>query len=148
MLNWKYLINNGIIFGIYKDNKSKDIIDLSAIQFLFSGLINKKKYKLKFSSKEEPIICIINDLQYRKKIINERKEIISNKLNKNKNLIILTNPSSENEKLYLDLAFNPEIKINNYNYIKNQLLQGDIIDCEIIPLLEECRLSSSIFDHN
>ena len=38
------LQNNGIKVGIYKENEIKDRIDLSAIQFIFSGLINKKKY--------------------------------------------------------------------------------------------------------
>jgi hypothetical protein len=39
----KMLQNHGIIVHIYKKNKLKDRIDLSAIQFIFSGLINKKK---------------------------------------------------------------------------------------------------------
>ena len=39
----KILENHGISVGIYKNNKRKDRVDLLSIQFLFNGLINKKK---------------------------------------------------------------------------------------------------------
>ena len=64
-----------------------------------------------------------------------------------KKLIILTNPRKENN-LFLDLAFNPEVGVIDENDIKAKLLQGEIIDCEVIPLLEGCRLSPSIFAQN
>ena len=141
----KILENNGITVGIYKENKIKDRIDLSAIQFIFSGLINKKKYKLKFSVNEDNIICIKHDLGYRKIFINKWKDIIANKLNIDKKYIILTNPRKEG-KLFLDLAFNPQAPILKENVIRQKLVQGEIIDCQMVPLLEACRLSPSIFD--
>ena len=143
----KILENNGITVGIFKENNIKDRIDLSAIQFIFSGLINKKKYKLKFSVNADKINCLKNKLGYKKIFINRWKEIISNKLNIDKNLIILTNPREEGA-LFLDLAFNPQVNILNENDIKQKLVQGEIIDCQMIPLLEACRLSPSIFDIN
>ena len=36
------LENQGIEVGIYQKGSDKDRIDLSSIQFIFSGLINKK----------------------------------------------------------------------------------------------------------
>ena len=141
----KMLQNHGIIVGIYKKNQMKDRIDLSAIQFIFSGLINKKKYQLKFSVNRLDMQNIIYDLSYRKSFINKWKGIIANKLNVNKKLIILTNPRDEG-KLCLDLAFNPIVGIFQENYIKSTLIQGEIIGCTMLPLIEACRLSPSIFD--
>ena len=108
MFNRKNLKNNGIAVGIYKENNIKDRIDLSAIQFIFSGLINKKKCKLKFSVNEDKNICIKHDLGYRKIFINEQKDLIAKKLNIEKKYIILTNPRRKGQYLYLDLAFNPQ----------------------------------------
>ena len=143
----KILENNGITVGIYKENNIKDRIDLSAIQFIFSGLINKKKYKIKFSDEinDDYYLCIRHDLDYRKTFINKWKDNIANKLNIDKKLIILTNPRKEGN-LFLDLAFNPEVEIEKMN-IKQKLIEGQIIDCQMVSLLEGCRLSPSIFDH-
>ena len=143
----KILENNGILVGIFKENNIKDRIDLSAIQFIFSGLINKKKFKLKFLVSEDKIINIKNNLGYRKIFIKRWKETIASRLNIDKNLIILTNPRQEGA-LFLDLAFNPQVSILNENDIKQKLVQGEIVDCQMIPLLEACRLSPSIFDIN
>ena len=48
----------------------------------------------------------------------------------------------------MDLAFNPEVDMRNENFIKQKLVQGEIINCQMIPLLEGCRLSPGIFDSN
>lgn len=140
----KILENNGITVGIYKENNIKDRIDLSTIQFIFSGLINKKKYKLKYSVNEDKIICINHDLGYRKIFINEH--IIANKLNIDKKYIILTNPRKEGQILFLDLSFNPQAPFLKENVIKQKSVQDEIIDCKMMPLLEVCRLTPSIFD--
>ena len=141
----KILENNGIIVGIYKQNNNKDRVDLSAIQFIFSGLINRKKYRLQFSVDEYTIITVINDLNYRKKFINKWKEIIANRLNLDKNLIILTNPRQRTH-LYLDLAFNPQVKVLSHINLMKILAHGEIKSCQMVPLLEGCRLSPNIFD--
>ena len=143
----KILENNNVTVGIYKNYNEKDRVELSTVQFIFSGLINKKKYKLKFSNEinENYFLCIKIDLTYRKKFIEDQKTKISQLLNIDKKLLILTNPRMENN-LYLDLAFNPEVGILDENYIKQKLIQGEIIDCEMMPLLEGCKLSPSIFD--
>ena len=145
----KILENNQITVGIYKENKKKDRVELSAIQFIFSGLINKKKYKLKFSDEinDNYFLCLRHDLSYRKTFIEERKKSISKLLNIDKKLIILTNPRKEGN-LYIDLAFNPDVGVIDENNLKQKLVQGDIIGCEIVPLLEGCRLSPNIFDQN
>ena len=141
----KILENNGIIVGIYKQNYNKDRVDLSGIQFLFSGLINKKKFRLHFSANQHTINLVINDLNYRKEFINKWKEIIANRLNIDKKYIILTNPRQRKD-LYLDLAFSTKLKIINYELLIKLLIYKEIRSCEIVPLLEGCRLSPNIFD--
>ena len=145
----KILENNQITVGIYKENNIKDRVELSAIQFIFSGLINKKKFKLKFadSINDDYFICLRHDLSFRKSFIEERKKNISELLNIDKKLIILTNPRKE-DNLYIDLTFNPDVGVIDEKQIKQKLVQGEIIGCEIVPLLEGCRLSPNIFDQN
>ena len=46
------------------------------------------------------------------------------------------------------MAFNPEVDIIDENIIKQKLIQGEIIGFQIMPLLEGCRISPSIFDPN
>ena len=71
----KILENNNVTVGIYKNYNEKDRVELSTVQFIFSGLINKKKYTLKFSNEinENYFLCIRHDLAYRKKFIEEKK---------------------------------------------------------------------------
>ena len=45
----KILQNHEIEVGIYKKVEEKDRIDLASIQFIFSGLISKKKYKILYT---------------------------------------------------------------------------------------------------
>ena len=146
----KILKNNGIEVGIYKQCKDKDRIDLASIQFIFSGLITKKKYKLCFSNKIglEVYVCVINDLTYRKKFIEEWKDKISKQTKINKNLIILTNPRAIDSRLYIDLAFNPRVGTINDTALKNVLKTIDIINVVKHSLLDGCRLSENIFDQN
>ena len=147
----KILENNGITIGIYKENNIKDRIDLAAIQFIFSGLISKKKFKILFNFTENEIISFKFDADYKKKLIDTWKDTISKKLKVNKKLLILTNLREEENKYYMDLAFNPEvsnINTTDENGIKQKLVKGQIQDVKMIPLLEGCRLSSNIFDPN
>ncbi len=156
--NYKYILcligkilkNNGIEVGIYKQCKDKDRIDLASIQFIFSGLITKKKYKLCFSNKIglEVYVCVINDLTYRKKFIEEWKDKISKQTKINKNLIILTNPRAIDSRLYIDLAFNPRVGTINDTALENVLKKIDIINVVKHSLLDGCRLSENIFDQN
>ena len=142
----KILENQGIEVGIYKSGFNKDRIDLSAIQFIFSGLINKKKYRLKFSKTYgEQYFNIMEDSINKKKFIEEWKEKISNKLKIEKNLIILTNPRHNKVFLFIDLAFNPNLGEINEPLVKKLLVKNEIIDFQSFPLLGGCRLSSSIF---
>jgi hypothetical protein len=92
---------------------------------------------------EDCFICLKHDLDFRKKFIKKWKFIISKKLNIDRKLIILTNPTKEGN-IFLDLAFNPEVEIEKID-IAQKLIEGEIIDCQMVPLLEGCRLSPSIF---
>jgi hypothetical protein len=144
----KIIENNDITVGIYKQNIIKDRIDLCAIQFIFSGLINKKKYKILFNFTEDEILCIKHNTDFKKPLIDKWKTNISKKLKVKKNLLILTNLREEENKYYMDLAFNPEV--NNINttdekYIREKLIGDQIKDCKMTPLLEGCRLSINIF---
>ena len=146
----KILINKNIKVGIYKDNQDKDRIDLCSIQFIFSGLINKKKYTIFFSNEidEGTSIGIIYDLAERKTFIDEWKTKISQKINVAKNLIILTNPRIREGTLIMDLAFNPNIGSINENILIKELKKIGLIQVDPRPLLEGCRLSTNLFDPN
>ena len=141
----KILENNGISVGIYKNNERKDRIDLLSIQFLFNGLINKKKYVLKLNLNKNEIISIKYDLGYRKKFFKKMKLNIGFKLNIQTKFLIVTNPRGD-ENLFLDLAFSPDVEILDQKRLRQKLINGIIIDCQILPLIEGCRLSPSIFD--
>lgn len=141
----KMLENKGIKVGIYKQSYNINRIDLSIVQFIFSGLINKKKYRLKFS-RNISFVNIINNLSIRKKFIEEWKIKISNILQMDKSLIILTNPRNSNDSLYFDLAFNHSVVEINDKKLINALVQGDIIKCVPVSLLGGCILSPGIFD--
>ncbi len=141
----KILENNGIVVGIYKNNYTKDRVDLSGIQFLFSGLINKKKFRLGFYVDNSIIDYVIYNLNYRKAFINKWKEIIADRLKIDKKYLILTNPRKRTY-LFLDLAFNSKIQLINYEILMKLLIYKEIKSCDMIPLLEGCRLSPNIFD--
>ena len=142
----KILSNKKIEVGIYKDKQDKDRIDLTSIQFIFSGLINKKKFTITFSNaiNEDIYISLIHDLSQRKKFIEEWKTKISNKININKNLIILTNPRERNSLFIMDLAFNPSAGAIDENKLKIDLNNIGIVGVNCRPLLEGCRLSPII----
>ena len=140
----KILRDKGIKVGIYKQGYNIDRIDLSAIQFIFSGLINKKKYRLKFSQNIN-YINVMNSLSNKKKFIEKWKTKISNILNMDKSLIILTNIRNNINSLYIDLAFNPKVVEMNDKKLIYALVKGDIIKCEPVPLLAGCMLSPNIF---
>ena len=123
--------------AIYKNNKRKDRIDLLSIQFLFNGLINKKKYVLKLNLNKNEIITIIHDLVYRKKFLKKTKLNIGLQLNIQTKYLIVTNPRGE-ENVFLDLAFNPEVEILDQNRLIKKLINGTIIGCQIMPLIEGC----------
>ena len=141
--------NQGIEVGIYQDGNDDGRIDLSSIQFIFSGLISKKKYRLTFSKNysENLVYSLLTDSKIKKKFIEEWKEKISKILKIQKNLIILTNPRSNGKKenIFIDLAFNPNLGEINIDLVKELLIKDDIIDFKEYPLLAGCRLSPSIF---
>ena len=142
----KILKNKDIEVGIYNDSQNKDRIDLCSIQFIFSGLINKKKYTVGILPNNDDTFMIIHDLTQRKKFIEEWKTKFSSRLKINKNLIILTNPRIRNDNIYIDLAFNPNIKKIEEKILEKELKKEGIIDFFSRPLLEGCRLSQNIFN--
>ena len=142
----RILQNKNIEVGIYKNNQNKDRIDLSSIQFIFSGLINKKKYTIGVVPNNIDIYMVIHDLTQRKKFIEEWKTKISKRIKINKNLIILTNPRIRHDNLYIDLAFNPNAQKIDEKVLEKELNKDGIIDFNPRPLLEGCRLSQNIFN--
>ena len=143
----KILENKGIEVGIYQNSQNKNRIYLSAIQFIFSGLISKKKYRLKFSEKynENYFVCMNGDSKFKKNFIDKLKTKISSKLKIDKNLIILTNPRNNLKYLFIDMAFNPKISEINEKALKDIIIDKEIISCDAFPLLGGCMLSSCIF---
>ena len=87
----------------------------------------------------------MNSLSNKKKFIEKWKTKISNILNMDKSLIILTNIRNNINSLYIDLAFNPKVVEMNDKKLIYALVKGDIIKCEPVPLLAGCMLSPNIF---
>ena len=145
----KILVNKKIAVGIYNNNQDKDRIDLCSIQFIFSGLINRKKYTVYFSNELNiDASLLVYDLSERKKFIDEWKTKISKKIKVDKKLIILTNPRVSERILVMDLAFNPSIRSINENALIEALKNIGFIGVYQRPLLEGCRLSTNLFDAN
>ena len=48
----------------------------------------------------------------------------------------------------MDFAFNHEVDMIKENFIKQKLVQEEIINYQMIPLLEGCRIIPCIFDSN
>ena len=142
----KILKNKNIEVGIYNNSTNKDRIDLCSIQFIFSGLINKKKYTIGILPNNADTFMIIHDLTQRKKFIEEWKAKISSRLKISKKLIILTNPRIRNDNIYIDLAFNPNTQKIEEKIIEKELKKEGIIEFISRPLLEGCRLSQNIFN--
>ena len=131
----------GINASVYKDNEGIDQLDGAFLQYLFSGLTEKKKYEILFDlgSIKNNILCKKdNELN---NFIKEWKLKISNKLNININDVILVNPKDKNGLFSLDLVSNETNitydKLKNFKEIKN---------IEKKCLIEGCQLNSSIFD--
>ena len=145
----RILQNQGIEVAIYQKGNNLDRVDLSSIQFIFSGLISKKKYRLTFSKEysEKNADNLMEDSVFKKKFIDEWKEKISKILKIEKNLIILTNPRHNGKKtIFIDLAFNPNLGEINIDLVKELLVRGDIINFDEFAILGGCRLSPSIFE--
>ena len=69
----RLLENYEITVGIYKENSFEDNVDSAAIQFIFSGLISKKKFELILNENDNVAVSVIYDLSYRKDFINDLK---------------------------------------------------------------------------
>ena len=72
----RILQNQGIKVAIYQKGNNLDRVDLSSIQFIFSGLISKKKYRLTFSQKysENIVDNLMEDSVFKKNLLRNGKK--------------------------------------------------------------------------
>ena len=143
-LIYKILNEKGINVNIYKNKKNidKGFCDIS-LQYFFSGLTEKNKYKIYFKLDNDKINKLLEKDKELIDFINSWKTIISNELILDKNNIFLVNPQNDNEGFSLDLVSNEKNHIKNFSLLEKR---ADIKKVEEKCFIEGCQLSSEIFN--
>ena len=141
----KILEEKGINISIYKEKQGMDKLDGASLQYLFSGLTEKKKYEISFDLGPAKNGILLQKGEELDDFVDEWKQKISKQLNIEKDEVILVNPKNNNGLCSLDFVPNQinisYQKLNNFNEIKNIKEKS---------LIEECQLNTDIFDpeHN
>ena len=142
-LIYKTLKEKGINTAIYKENQGSEKLDGASLQYLFSGLTEKKKLEISFDLGSKTNKTLLKKGKELTNFISEWKIKLSNKLNAEVNDIILVNPKEKNGMCSLDLFQNKsDININ----IKKLKSFDEIKNIEEKPLIEACQLNLDIFD--
>ena len=142
----KILEDKGIDVNIYKEKQGFDKLDGASLQYLFSGLTEKKKYEIYFELGPEKNNVLLQKGNELNDFIEEWKQKISSKLNINKNNVFLVNPKEKNGLCSLDFVSYEGDNVS-YHQLKNF---KEIKDIEEKYLIEGCQLNVDIFDpfHN
>ena len=139
----KILEDKGINSSIKKYSQNESELDGASLQYLFGGLTEKKKYKIKLNLNESDNNKFIKKNDELSNLINKFKNKFSKILNIKENDIFILNPKNEEGKSSFDLysentnISNNIIKLKEYNKISGYYER---------PLIEGCQLSSSLFD--
>ena len=139
------LEEKGINVSIYKKNQGMDKLDGASLQYLFSGLTEKKKYEISFDLGPVKNGILLQKGDKLNEFVDEWKQKISKQLNLQVDEVILVNPKNKNGLCSLDFVPNQVNiayqKLKDFNEIKN---------IEEKSLIEECQLNIDIFDpkHN
>ena len=120
-----------------------DKMDGVSLQYLFSGLTEKKKLELVFDLGNKTNKKLLQKGKELKNFISEWKIKLSQKLNTELNDIILVNPKEKNGLCSLDLLHNKSNVNSTINKIKSF---NEIKNIEEKPLIEACQLVMDIFD--
>ena len=136
----KILNNKGIETAVYRENQ--EIYNDSIFQLLCCGL--SQKFDIIFDFGKEKNNKILNDTNEYKKLCEELKNILSKKLNINKNNIIFSLPQKGSVKI--SVAF-----ITPGIYEESQLKSAlsdvkEAIEVHKTVLMEGCKLTRNIFD--
>ena len=142
-LIYKILKQKGISTSIYKENKGIEKLDGASLQYLFSGLTEKKKLELSFDLGDNKTKKLLQKGKELQNFISELKVKFSQLLNTDANDIILVNPKEKKGLCSLDFLLNK----NNSNIVINKLKNiSQIKNIEEKPLIEACQLNIDIFD--
>jgi len=139
----KILEDKGIDSSIQKYSQNESELNGASLQYLFGGLTEKKKYKIKFNLNESDNNKFIKKDDELSNLISKFKNKFSEKLNVDKNDIFILNPKNVQGQSYFDL-YSDDTNISN-NYIKLKEYKA-ISSIHKKPLIEGCQLSSSLFD--
>ena len=136
----KILNNKGIETAVYRENQ--EIYNDSIFQLLCCGL--SQKFDIIFDFGKEKNNKILNDTNEYKKLCEELKNILSKKLNINKDNIIFSLPQKGSVKI--SVAF-----ITPGIYEESQLKSAlsdvkEAIEVHKTVLMEGCKLTRNIFD--
>ena len=142
-LIYKILKEKGINTLIYNKKEEMDKMDGVSLQYLFSGLTEKKKLELVFDLGNKTNKKLLQKGKELINFISEWKIKLSQKLNTDVNDIILVNPKEKNGLCSLDLLHNKSNANSTINKIKSF---NEIKNIEEKPLIEACQLDMDIFD--
>ena len=131
----------GTLVSVYKKNQDINKLDGASLQYLFSGLTEKKKYKIIFDPDINKNKIFSEKDDELKDFIEDFKSKISKELKMNKSDVFLVNPKNNNGLCSIDFVPNKE----NIEY-KKLLKINKVKDIKKESLIEGCQLSSDIFD--
>ena len=146
------LKDKNVDLNILKSNdegkKDKNKLSEACLQYLFCGLLDKKKIEINFKLNQKKIDILNENKEELSEFIKVWIEKISNKMNVNKQKISLINPRKIDNSFSLDLVSND----NDDSFLKdiNKLLlnQNEINFIKEKAFIESCQLNNDIFDPN
>ena len=143
------LKDKNIDLNILKNNnqeeKSKDKLSDACLQYLFCGLLDKKKFEINFKLKPRKIDKLNKKEEELSEFIEEWRNKISNKINIDKKSISLINPKRKGKDSFsLDLVSNDDSIIQNENKILSNFNEINYIQEK--SFIESCQLNNNIFD--
>ena len=143
------LKDKNIDLNILKNNnqeeKSKDKLSDACLQYLFCGLLDKKKFEINFKLKPRKIDKLNKKEEELSEFIEEWRNKISNKINIDKKSISLINPKRKGKDSFsLDLVSNYDSIIQNENKILSNFNEINYIQEK--SFIESCQLNNNIFD--
>ena len=143
------LKDKNIDLNILKNNNeeenNKDKLSEACLQYLFCGLLDKKKIEINFKFAPRKIDTLNKKKEELSEFIEEWKEKISNLINIDKKDISLINPKKKGKDNFsLDLVSKDDTIFQNQNKILSNYKEINYIREK--SFIESCQLNNNIFD--
>ena len=128
-----------------EEEKSKDKLSDACLQYLFCGLLDKKKIEINFKLKPGKVKKLNKKKEELSEFIEEWKKKISDKLNIDIEDISLINPKKKGKDSFsLDLVSNNDSIIHNENKILSNFKEIDFIQEK--SFIEACQLDNYLIE--